>query len=54
VEHACKIDNLFDRMFFGAQLDKIDISFNHRLRHTFGVSNIDVTEIQDTEELAIA
>ena len=48
-----KIDNFFDRLAFCAQLDKIDIAVNHRLRHTFEIGHTNVTEIENTVEAAI-
>ena len=54
MQRAGQVGEFSDGMFFPAQLDKIDIAFNHRLRHTLGVSNVDVTEIQDSVEAAIA
>ena len=40
-------------MSFGAQLDKIDIAVNHRLRHTFETGYTNITEIENTVEAAI-
>ena len=51
---ARKIDKFLERIFLSTQLDKIDIAFNHCLRHALGVGNTDVTEIQDSVEAAIA
>ena len=53
MKRAGKIDNFLERLRFRAQLDKIDISFDHRLRHALSVSAIDVAEIQDSVEPAI-
>jgi len=51
---ASKIDEFSDGMFFSAQLDKIDISSDHCPGYTFGIGDADITEVQDTVELAIA
>ncbi len=48
-----KIDNFLDRLTFCAQLDKIDIAVNHRLRHTFEIGHTDIAEIENTVEAAI-
>ena len=49
-----KIDNFPDRMFFGAQLEQVDIALNHRFRHAFSLGDGNVSEIEDTVEAAIA
>ena len=51
---ASKIDNLIERKFFCAELNKIDISLQHRLGCAFSFSDADVTEIDNTVEPAIA
>jgi len=43
------VEELTERSF-----DKIDIAFDHRPGHTLCLSDIDVTEIQDTVEATIA
>ena len=53
MQRAGKIDNFLDRMFFGAQLDKIDIAVNHRFRDRFEIGDTHVTEIDNTAEPAI-
>ena len=48
-----QIDNFLDRLTFCAQLDKIDIAVNHRLRHMFEIGDTDIAEIENTVEAAI-
>ena len=49
-----KIDNFPDRIFFGAQLEQIDITSDHCPGYTFGIGDADIAEVQDTVEPAIA
>ena len=51
---AGKIDKFRGGMFFPSQLDKVDISLNHRLGDALSISNADISEIEDTVEPAIA
>ena len=50
---ARKIDKCIDRFLLSAQLDKIDISFDHGLRYAHRLRRVDIIEIDDAVEPAM-
>ena len=47
-----KIDKCIDRLLFAAQLNKVDISFDHCLGHARGNANVNIIQINNTVEPA--
>ena len=54
VQLGRKIDKIVDGPFFSAELDQIHTALNHRFNDSSGIRVIDVAQIEDTVEPAVA